>query len=145
MDIQVNSNDTGHPSLGASTAASKQELRKIPALSPPPTKTLSRWLSKAWLPLSTHLRTLNTSCLLQTGWYLSFMDSILTNIFLLVRTFPAHQSTLMKRILGALGACTCTWHIQLVSSFIGSYVLGGYLVSPRSLSIPLNTSLAQLS
>ena len=35
--------------------------------------------------------------------------------------------------------------IQHLSSFIGSYVLGGYLVSPQSLSVPLCTSLVQLS
>lgn len=35
--------------------------------------------------------------------------------------------------------------IQHLSSFIGSYVLGGYLVSPQSLSVPLYTFLVQLS
>ena len=38
MDIQVNSNDTGHPSLGASTAATKEEPHKIPALPSPTNK-----------------------------------------------------------------------------------------------------------
>lgn len=58
MDTQVDINDTGHPSLGTSRAAIKEELHKIlsPAWTPPlnsPThkNILGTSLSKVCFPL----------------------------------------------------------------------------------------------
>lgn len=87
VDIQVNFNDSEHPSLGTSRTAIKLELQKYwaqpaPASSPPTHPTLPltetclvHYCPKLcfYCPISILLKMLSTSLLLQPGLYVCFM------------------------------------------------------------------------